>query len=59
MAAARAASRPAAGAGHLHGRAIAGHKPVTPAALLEVPGIGALKAERYGRRVLEVVNGDK
>ncbi|MEK7349397.1 MAG: RQC domain-containing protein, partial [Nitrospirota bacterium] len=40
-------------------KAIAGHKPVTPAALMEVPGIGALKAERYGRRVLEVVNGDK
>jgi ATP-dependent DNA helicase RecQ len=39
-------------------KAIAGHKPVTPAALMEVPGIGALKAERYGRRVLEVVNGD-
>ncbi len=37
-------------------KAIAGHKPVTPAALMEVPGIGALKAERYGRRVLEVVN---
>ena len=27
-------------------KAIAGHKPVTPAALLEIPGIGALKAER-------------
>jgi ATP-dependent DNA helicase RecQ len=39
-------------------RAIAGHKPETSAALLEIPGIGALKAERYGRRVLEVVNGD-
>ena len=39
-------------------RAIAGHKPETSAALMEVPGIGALKAERYGRRVLEVVNGD-
>ncbi|TKB73906.1 MAG: ATP-dependent DNA helicase RecQ [Nitrospira sp.] len=39
-------------------KAIAGHKPVTPAALMEVPGIGALKAERYGRRVLEVVNGE-
>jgi ATP-dependent DNA helicase RecQ len=38
-------------------KAIAGYKPVTPAALLEIPGIGALKAERYGRRVLEVVNG--
>jgi ATP-dependent DNA helicase RecQ len=40
-------------------KAIAGHKPVTPAALLEIPGIGALKAERYGRRVLAVVNGDR
>jgi len=40
-------------------KAIAGHKPVTPAALLEIPGIGVLKAERYGRRVLEVVNGDE
>ena len=40
-------------------KAIVGHKPVTSAALLEIPGIGALKAERYGRRVLEVVNGDK
>ncbi|HEX6825650.1 MAG TPA: HRDC domain-containing protein, partial [Nitrospiraceae bacterium] len=39
-------------------KAIAGYKPVTPAALLEIPGIGALKAERYGRRVLEVVNGN-
>jgi len=37
-------------------KAIASHKPATPAALLEVPGIGELKAERYGRRVLEVVN---
>ena len=40
-------------------KAIAGYKPATPAALLEIPGIGDLKAERYGRRVLEVVNGDK
>jgi ATP-dependent DNA helicase RecQ len=39
-------------------RAIAGHKPETSAALLEIPGIGTLKAERYGRRVLEVVNGE-
>jgi ATP-dependent DNA helicase RecQ len=39
-------------------KAIAGHKPVTPAALMEIPGIGPLKAERYGRRVLEVVNGE-
>ena len=37
-------------------KAIAGHKPMTPAALMEIPGIGPLKAERYGRRVLEVVN---
>ncbi|MEP6958834.1 MAG: RecQ family ATP-dependent DNA helicase [Nitrospirota bacterium] len=37
-------------------RTIASHKPLTPAALLEIPGIGDLKAERYGRRVLEVVN---
>ena len=40
-------------------KAIAGHKPVTSAALMEIPGIGALKVERYGRRVLAVVNGDK
>jgi ATP-dependent DNA helicase RecQ len=40
-------------------KAIASHKPVTPGALLEISGIGAQKAERYGRRVLEVVNGDK
>jgi ATP-dependent DNA helicase RecQ len=39
-------------------KAIASHKPVTPAALLEISGIGALKAERYGRRVLQVVNGE-
>jgi ATP-dependent DNA helicase RecQ len=38
-------------------KAIAGHKPGTPAALLEIPGIGEIKAERYGRRVLAVVNG--
>jgi ATP-dependent DNA helicase RecQ len=40
-------------------KAIASHKPATTAALLEVPGIGDLKAERYGRRVLAVVNGEK
>ncbi len=40
-------------------KAIAGYKPVTPAALLEIPGIGDLKVERYGRRVLQVVNGEK
>ena len=38
-------------------KAIAGSKPDTRAALLEIPGIGELKAERYGRRVLAVVNG--
>lgn len=40
-------------------KAIASHKPVTPAALLEISGIGALKAERYGRRVLQVINGEE
>jgi ATP-dependent DNA helicase RecQ len=40
-------------------KAIAGNKPMTPAALLEIPGIGDLKAERYGRRVLAVINGDQ
>ncbi len=40
-------------------KAIAGFKPGTPAALLEIPGIGEMKAERYGRRVLAVVNGDQ
>jgi ATP-dependent DNA helicase RecQ len=39
-------------------KAIAGQKPMTSAALMEIPGIGPLKAERYGRRVLEVVNGE-
>jgi len=39
-------------------RTIASHKPVTRAALLEIPGIGDAKVERYGRRVLEVVNGE-
>lgn len=38
-------------------KAIAGSKPETRAALLEIPGIGEMKAERYGRRVLAVVNG--
>jgi ATP-dependent DNA helicase RecQ len=37
-------------------KAIAGSKPDTRAALLEIPGIGEMKAERYGRRVLAVVN---
>ncbi len=40
-------------------KAIAGYKPGTQAALLEIPGIGEMKAERYGRRVLAVVNGDQ
>ncbi|MDH4187633.1 MAG: HRDC domain-containing protein, partial [Nitrospira sp.] len=39
-------------------KAIASHKPATTAALLDVPGIGEQKAERYGRRVLAVVNGE-
>ncbi len=40
-------------------KAIASHKPATSAALLEVPGIGEQKVERYGRRVLAVVNADR
>ena len=40
-------------------KAIASHMPATPAALLDVPGIGEMKVERYGRRVLAVVNGDR
>ncbi|MDR4467064.1 MAG: ATP-dependent DNA helicase [Nitrospira sp.] len=40
-------------------KAIAGFKPGTTAALLEIPGIGEMKAERYGRRVLAVVNGER
>ncbi len=39
-------------------KAIAGSRPETTAALLEIPGIGDMKAERYGRRVLDVINGD-
>ena len=37
-------------------RTIAGHKPETLAALSNIPGIGEIKVERYGRRVLRVVN---
>ena len=37
-------------------RTIAGHKPETLAALLDIPGIGERKVERYGRRVLSVVS---
>ena len=37
-------------------RTIAGYKPMTLTALLEIPGIGEVKVERYGRRVLGVVN---
>jgi ATP-dependent DNA helicase RecQ len=39
-------------------RTIASHKPVTSSALREIPGIGDVKVERYGRRVLAVVNGE-
>ena len=38
-------------------KAIAGSKPDTHSALLEIPGIGEMKAARYGRRVLAVVGG--
>lgn len=39
-------------------RTIAARKPITPEGLLEISGIGEVKAERYGRRVLEIVNGE-
>ncbi len=39
-------------------RTIAGHKPDTLSALLQIPGIGEVKVERYGRRVLGIVNDD-
>lgn len=39
-------------------RAIAGHKPATLAALREISGVGEVKVERYGRRVLDVVSGE-
>lgn len=39
-------------------RTIASHKPLTSAALLAIPGIGETKAERYGRRVLELLTGE-
>ncbi|MCC2640419.1 MAG: recQ [Nitrospira sp.] len=37
-------------------RTIASRKPATSAALLEIAGIGQVKVERYGCRVLSVVN---
>lgn len=37
-------------------RTIAGHRPMTLSALREISGIGEVKVERYGRRVLNVVN---
>jgi ATP-dependent DNA helicase RecQ len=37
-------------------RTIASHKPLTSAALLEIPGIGEIKVERYGRRLLEILS---
>ncbi len=39
-------------------RTIAGHRPMTLSALREISGIGEVKVERYGRRVLNVVNPD-
>jgi ATP-dependent DNA helicase RecQ len=39
-------------------RTIASDKPMTTAALLEIPGIGEVKVERYGRRVLEIVSAE-
>lgn len=37
-------------------RTIAGHRPMTLSALRDISGIGEVKVERYGRRVLNVVN---
>ena len=37
-------------------RTIAGYKPDTLAALMDIPGLGEVKVERYGRRLLNVVN---
>jgi ATP-dependent DNA helicase RecQ len=39
-------------------RMIAGHKPLTPTGLLAIPGIGEVKVERYGRRLLEILTGE-
>lgn len=40
-------------------RHIAGLRPSSVVALQEIPGIGPAKLERYGRKVLEVVNGSE
>ena len=39
-------------------RTIASHKPLTSAALLAIPGIGEVKVERYGRRLLEILSAE-
>jgi len=39
-------------------RALAKSKPTELGALLEVPGIGAAKSQKYGESVLEALNGD-
>ncbi len=36
-------------------KAIAAARPTTPASLLELPGIGPVKAERYADAVIELV----
>lgn len=40
-------------------RTLAGLKPTTLSALSDIPGIGDVKIERYGRRVLAVLRGDR
>jgi ATP-dependent DNA helicase RecQ len=40
-------------------RLITARRPASIEALGEIPGIGAVKMDRYGRRVLEVVNQDQ
>jgi ATP-dependent DNA helicase RecQ len=37
---------------------MAARRPATPEAMLEVPGVGPAKLERYGRAFLEVLSGD-
>jgi ATP-dependent DNA helicase RecQ len=36
---------------------IAASRPSTPEALRDIPGIGDKKLERYGRELIELVNG--
>ena len=37
---------------------MAARRPSTPEAMLDVPGVGPAKLQRYGQAFLEVLNGD-